>query len=96
MAEKWTLVTPLVKPPTVDYNFDGLNFSWTAQSITATFVADSGETLTCSATGQEARDLMVLLNKANMTNNTLMKRAFAWARSKGILGDGSVVGTPET
>lgn len=96
MAEKLTLTTPITRSSITEWEMSALTLDRTAALVTATFLNGStGETRTFSIVGAEAQALMSTLNTANLTNNSLQKRAMTWAQSKGFLGAGSIAGTPE-
>lgn len=95
MAEEYVLTTPETKPNITRWLFDSLYMSKSAQIITATFISSEGDVRTCQDTGAAATQLMATLNTANLTSNSLRKRAFTWAASKNTFGAGTIAGTPD-
>jgi len=64
------------------------------QEWSAGFV-DGGKNITCTWTGTEAHSLIVALNKANLSSNSLEKRIMTQAQASGCLGAGTITGAPE-
>lgn len=58
----------------------------------ATFIAN-GRTLTCSYSGAQAESLIVALNSANLSTQSLEHRIIARCQTDGQLGAGSISGT---
>lgn len=95
-VEDLTLTAPLTRPSTTTWRVDSLTLQWSAASVQATFLDPvSGNTAVCSETGAAALTLMTTLNSANLTANSLQKRAITWAIGKGCLGAGTIAGTPQ-
>jgi hypothetical protein len=64
------------------------------ESVNGAFVPN-GRTLECRYDGEEAEALIVALNKANLSTNSLEKRIIQRCQQDGKLGAGTVSGTPQ-
>lgn len=95
-AEDLTLTTPITKPSAAKWRLDKLMIDRSAQMFTTVFLEpDTGETLTCTETGAAAATVIGNLNTANLTSNSLQKRAITRAQTTGCLTAGTVTGTPD-
>ena len=56
---------------------------------------EGAEPFVCRVIGDEAVSLSRTLNTANLTNNSLQKRALTYAQTNCGLGAGTVTGTPD-
>lgn len=92
MAETLTLTTP---QSVTTYIIDMLKLSWTGASIVVLLHDTQGDKYKASYSGQSATDLMVALNKANLTTNSLQKRILNQLVTDGKLPAGTVTGTPD-
>jgi hypothetical protein len=61
---------------------------------TTTFIP-GGRTLACEYEGATAEAMLILLNKANLTANTLERRVTTTCQADGKLGAGTISGTPQ-
>jgi hypothetical protein len=61
---------------------------------TTTFIP-GGRTLVCEYEGAVADSMIVLLNKANLTANSLERRVTTTCQTDGKLGPGTISGTPQ-
>lgn len=96
MPEDLTLTTPVTKPTITKWRFDSLTLNRSAPSVSATFLEPTtGETVTCTETGADALLTLKALNTANLSTNSLQKRVTNWAIGKGVLGAGTISGTPD-
>ena len=95
-VEDLTLTTPITKTSTTAWRVDEIHLSWTEKLVNVVFLEPTtGERKICSVSNDDATTLMVTLNKANLTNNSLHKRAINWAIGIGCLGNGTIGGSPE-
>ena len=79
----------VVQPPAVsNYRIDRLVLDWAAACIDITLRDNAGGTITATYSGQEATDMMLILNTANLTTNSLHKRTLTK-----LINDGKLVGT---
>lgn len=92
MAEALTLTTP---QSVTDYTIDMLKLSWSGASIVVQLHDTQGDKHKASYTGQAATDLMIALNKANLSTNSLQKRILNQLVTDGKLPAGTVTGTPD-
>lgn len=94
MPELLTLTTPVAKPSITDYRVSLLQFDWTGAAILVRLKSNSGEELTHIYSGATATALMVALNKANLTNNSLHRRVIAQLIVDGVV-TGTISGSPD-
>ena len=95
-VEDLTLTTPETKPTIAKWRLDQLSINRSAPSVTTVFLEPTtGETRTCTETGSAATTLISNLNTANLTSNSLQKRAINRAQTTGCLGAGAITGTPD-
>lgn len=92
MAEALTLTTP---QSVTDYTIDMLKLSWSEASIVVLLHDTQGDKFKCTYTGQAATDLMIALNKANLSTNSLQKRILNQLVTDGKLPPGTVTGIPD-
>ena len=87
-------LTASVQPPAVlNYRIDRLVLDWAAACIDITLRDNVGGTITATYSGQKATDLMLILNTANLTTNSLHKRTLTKLIADGKLA-GTISGTP--
>ena len=91
-AEQLDLTTPITNPA---YRVIGLNLDWEGATI-AVFLrcVSTGLPLTFVYTGETATNLMVTLNKANLSTTSLHKRILQYLVNDGKL-TGTVSGSPD-
>ena len=78
-----------VQPPAVsNYRIDRLVLDWASACIDITLRDNVGGTISATYSGQEATDMMLILNTANLTNNSLHKRTL-----NKLIADGKLAGT---
>ena len=94
MAEQITLTTPVPAPTRTGYHVKRLDLDWDDARIYVELRGNDGQILAHSYEGAEATSLMVTLNKANLTANTLQKRIFTKLIADGVLV-GSITGSPD-
>lgn len=95
-VEELTLTTPVTKPSVVKWQLLRLTIDRAAQQIITVFLEPTtGETVTCTETGDVAAGVISTLNTANLTTNSLQKRAITRAQTTGCLGAGTVAGTAD-
>lgn len=96
MAEQLDLTNPEVKPQvtTAFYRVVYLLFDWRVAQIVVHLEGQNGEIKSFGYVGAEATALMVLLNKANLSTNSLQKRVLDKLRTDGKIA-GTVSGAPD-
>jgi len=95
MAEKLDLTTPTPSIPGVNnYTVDKLILDNGGSRIDVFLLANNGEQLRHSYYDSEADSLMVSLNKADLSTNSLQRRILQRLINDGVL-IGSVSGTPD-
>ena len=93
--EDVTLSSPITQPSTTRWRVDEIHLYVSNPNVSVTFLdPDTGKTVTCSASGAAATSLLSTLNTANLSINSLHKRAITWAQGTGCLGAGVVAGSP--
>lgn len=97
MAERLTLTTPITPPAptTTDYVVRSLYLGWEEALIQVVLRDNNGHTLPCTYEGPPATALMIALNKANLTNNSLHKRIINQLTTDGKVPAGAVTGAPD-
>jgi len=88
MPEIVTLTTPVTPPSLTTYRVVMLAMDWDSASIAIRLKGTNGETKFCGYQGATATTLMVALNKANLTSNSLQKRVLTQ-----LIADGEIAGT---
>lgn len=86
--EQVDLTAPVQPPATTHYRISRIMLDWDAACIDIILRDNVGGTTTATYTGQDATDLMVFLNTANLTNNSLHKRTL-----NKLIADGKLIGT---
>jgi hypothetical protein len=94
MPEKLALTMPEVPPTIVDWQVQRLDLDWAASRIEIALLGTNGESRAFAYTGTPARTLMVVLNKANLTTNSLHRRILTQLVTDGLLA-GIVTGLPD-
>ena len=100
-AERLDLTAPLTPsapatPPSIDWwRVAGLHFLWDEARIVAEIIGSNGERRECKVEGPAALTLMIALNKANLTSNSLHRRTLNHFASAGCLTAGTVSGSPD-
>ena len=94
-AERLDLTSPVTTPTVTSWTPDELHLGWQQQFIRVLFLGPAGEKKTCVWSGSAATTLMVALNKANLTSNSLHKRIINQAVTDGCLTAGTVAGSPD-
>ena len=80
-------------PAVSNYRIDRISLDWAAARIHIALRDNVGGTITETYSGQEATDMMIVLNTANLTNNSLHKRTLTKLIADGKLA-GTISGTP--
>lgn len=93
MAEQIDLTAPVTQPSILNYIVSCLSLDWSNARITITLQDNTGASIVLSYTGATATALMVALNKANLTANSMQKRIFTQLIADGKLS-GTVSGVP--
>lgn len=92
MAQVLTLTTP---QSVTDYRISIIKFNWDEAKITVVLKDTQGDTVTVGYTGETATSLMVALNKANLSTNSLQKRTLEQLVTDGKIPAGTVSGSPD-
>jgi len=92
--EQIDLTTPITQPSTTNYRLNKLDLRWLDQHIRIELVADSGEVIEHSYDGDVARNLMIALNKADLSTNSLQRRVLNKLISDGVI-TGTISGVPD-
>lgn len=87
-----TLTTP---QSVTDYRISIIKFNWDEAKIHIVLKDTQGDTITAGYTGAEATSLMIALNKANLTTNSLQKRTLERLVTDGKIPIGTVTGSPD-
>ena len=90
--EALTLTTP---QSVTDYRVSILKLNWDEAKIHVVVKDTQGDTVTAGYTGATATSLMIALNKANLTTNSLQKRILEQLVTDGKLPAGTVTGDPD-
>lgn len=79
----------VVQPPAIsNYRISRLSLDWDSACIDILLRDNVGGTVTATYSGQEATDMMLILNTANLTTNSLHKRTL-----NKLIADGKLIGT---
>lgn len=100
MAEQFDLDSAIVQTSIASYSIDRIDLNWTDGFIRFWISDNNGEvTKVMIVDGDDstatASDLMRTLNKADLTTNSLHKRALNWLSNNGYINSGTVSGTPD-
>jgi len=90
--EKITLTTPIVKPNLTNYTISEIILDWENSRITIQVKSDTGEYLVKTYEGNDAKNKMTALNKANLSVRSLNQRVFDILIADGVFA-GNVTGT---
>ncbi len=93
MAEQLDLTSPVVIPNVANYRVSVLSLLWDDAVISIALRDNNGQVLSFSYNGAQATSMMTVLNKANLTSNSLHKRVLNQLVSDGFLA-GTVSGSP--
>lgn len=94
MPERISLTTPIAPPTRATYTLKRLSLEPLDERVYIELVGNDGKTLEHTYTGTEATVLMVVLNKANLSTNSLHKRLFTKLIADGVLA-GAISGSPD-
>lgn len=92
MAQVLELTTP---QSVIDYRISIIKFNWDEAKIHIVLKDTQGDTITVGYTGAAATSLMIALNKANLSTNSLQKRTLEQLVADGKIPAGSVTGSPD-
>ena len=96
MAEQCDLTSAFgAVAASTSFRVASLLLDWEGARIAAKFVGTGGHRYGAEWTDAPATALMVALNKANLTSNSLHKRVINRALTDGKLPAGSVTGNPD-
>lgn len=93
MAEQIDLTTPIQPPSVANYSVESLLLDWGGAKIIIVLKDNTGALVTFTYTNSTATNLIVALNKANLTSNSLQRRIFTQLIADGKLS-GTVSGSP--
>lgn len=91
--EQLDLTTPITSPSITNYRVTLLHLDWTGAQIQIVLTGPQGESAGFVYSGQEATDLMLVLNTANLSVKSLHKRILEKLVANGKLS-GTISGTP--
>jgi len=92
--EQIDLTTPITQPSTTNYRLNKLHQGWFDKYIHIELVSDTGDTIQHSYEGDVARNLMIALNKADLSTNSLQRRVLNKLISDGVI-TGTISGVPD-
>jgi len=92
--EQIDLTTPITQPSITNYRLNKLDLRWLDQHIRIELVADSGEVIEHSYDGDIARNLMIALNKMDLSVKSLQRRVMEKLIADGVIV-GTISGTPD-
>jgi len=92
MAETLTLTSP---QSVTNYSVLVLKLDWEKKAIVVVLRDTQGDKIKCAYTGSVAESLIIALNKANLSTNSLQKRIIEQLVTDGKLPAGTVTGTPD-
>jgi len=92
--EQIDLTTPITQPAITNYRLNKLDLRWLDQHIRIELVADSGEVIEHSYDGDIARNLMIALNKMDLSVKSLQRRVMEKLIADGVLA-GTITGIPD-
>jgi len=92
--EQIDLTTPITQPSITNYRLNKLDLRWLDQHIRIELVADSGEVIEHSYDGDIARNLMIALNKMDLSVKSLQRRVMEKLIADGIIS-GAISGAPD-
>jgi len=92
--EQVDLTTPITQPAITNYRLNKLDLRWLDQHIRIELVSDAGDVIEHSYDGTTARNLMIALNKADLSTNSLQKRVLNKLISDGVI-TGTISGVPD-
>lgn len=92
MAEVLTLSVP---QNIVSYSVNSIRFEWGQQLISIEVLDNTGKSTVVNYAGDTAKNLMISLNKANLSVTSLQKRILNQLAADGKLPAGNITGTPD-
>lgn len=92
--EELALTTPIVTPTIINYRVVEIRMNWPNGELDIITADNTGATQHHSYRNGEAVALMLALNTANLTTNSLHKRTIQRLQTDGKLPAGTVNGTP--
>jgi len=98
MAEQHDLTVPIPSTGGTSYwRVRGLTFWYDGVDsyIKINLIGENGEKKTVGYTGSEAETLIKQLNTMDLSTNSLHKRIMQRIATDGLIGDGSISGTPD-
>ena len=84
-------ITPVALPSATNYKLNKLHLMWLDKAIRIELVADNGETIEHGYDGDEARNLMIALNKMDLSTKSLQRRVMEKLIADGVLS-GTITG----
>jgi len=95
MAESLTLSAPVTPPTLTEWRVVRMDLNREEQIVYLAVRSNTGARVERTERGQTALDLLIALNKANLTIKSLERRTLEYLQTKGDLPAGSVTGTPD-
>lgn len=92
--EKITLTSPIITPSITDVEIYQLNLLWGESLIDIRIITNTGKMISHSYYGQDARDKMKALRKANLSIKSLDRRIFEILIADGVIA-GTITGVPD-
>lgn len=92
MAEKYTLQNPIA---VTDFSIVSVMLHVRDARIIIEIADTTGKIISAVYTGTKATTMLVALNKADLTNNSLQKRILTQLAADGFIPAGTVTGTPD-
>lgn len=80
---------------TTNLRVASLHLNWESAQIRAVFRTNTGILVEAIWSGAPATQLMIALNKANLSTNSLHRRVINQALNDGKLPDGTLSGSPD-
>ncbi|MDO8547857.1 MAG: hypothetical protein Q7R68_10940 [Nitrospirales bacterium] len=93
--EQLDLTTPISGQSVTSYKVLRLNLGTTPPVIDWAVVDNNGKTFSGSYNGAEGAALLSILNTANLTTNSLIKRVMTKLQADGLIPSGTVSGMPQ-
>lgn len=92
--EQIDLTNPQPAPVATDYTIDRITFDWTGQNISIRLVSNNSEIISHHYTGTIAKNLMIALNKTDLSVKSLHRRVMEKLIADGVIV-GTISGTPD-
>lgn len=93
--ESVVLTTPITAAPVISYSIRYINLSWEMKVVEVGYTDNLGQANTKRYDGQTATNMIIALNKANLSIKSLHRRVMEQLMTDGVLPAGSITGTPD-